>query len=700
VTCASARAQHRSLVTSIDGSQPLAASLHRVKFVSVFGLAIALFAVLPYVAHRLRRRQTDAQVFPPTRLVPAASPKARKRSKLEDRGMLALRFIALALLALLAATPLVRCSRMSLARANGASVAVVLVVDDSLSMRAAAGTTETRFARAVRAGRELLSSAADGDSFAIVLAGAPPRIVVAPTTDVTRARIALDGLTVTDRATDLDAALALADSLLEKQLQPDKRLVLLSDLADGAVPPGGVAEPQPLGAKYTHLVAPLPELAVAVADCAITSAFRSGDEIRLQQRCSPGAVPRAAVAWAESRELARAASPTTAATESSELVIQLPAGTAQVELRVALVPGDAIASDDEAPVAVDVHPGVIATYTEQRDDSLVTGTTSVVDRALASLETSLVARTLTAVPDSVEEFDRYAAVVFDDPSGFTPEQRNYLSRFLESGGHVLIGLGPRAARAPIGYSFEPLLTPPLLWRDIQLAGLADSQLAMFGGAESGLATLGAKARIEVSPEVRDAFRVTATWSDGAPFLLKRSRGRGELWLTTLPFALDRSDFALRPGFLALLDAFVTQVALARAQTHGEVGDSWTLSAGAEVQRKDGPQLGPPLPVVADAKGVRTNPDYAGRYTLRQQQRVEQRVLFVPAREIDMRPRAVANAGAAQIGGAVARVPSDLSWLMAALLTLLIAMELAVRVWRTVRRVDADEVDAGGQKAVV
>jgi von Willebrand factor type A domain/Aerotolerance regulator N-terminal len=671
-----------------------------VKFVSVLGLAIALFAVLPYVAHRLRRRQADAQVFPPTRLVPAANPKARRRSKLEDRGMLALRFIALALLALLAATPLVRCSRLSLARSNGASVALVLVVDDSLSMHAAASATETRFARAVRAGRELLSSAADGDSIALVLAGAPPRIVVAPTTDVARVRLVLDALTVTDRATDLDGALDLADSLLQKQVQPDKRLILLSDLADGAAPPSSVADSQLLGGKYPHLVVPLPELAVALADCAITSAFRSGDDVRIQQRCTPGAVPRAVVAWAESRELARTAPQTNEAAVSVELVVHLPPGTPSADLRVALVAGDAIASDDEAPVAADARPAVIATYTEQRDDSLVNGTTSVVDRALASLETSLGARTLTAVPDSVEEFDRYAGVVFDDPSGFTPEQRSYLSRFLESGGHVLLGLGPRAARAPIGYSFEPLLTPPLLWRDMQLAGLVDSQLAMFGGAESGLARLGAKARIELSPEVRDAFRVTATWSDGAPFLLKRSRGRGELWVTTLPFALDQSDFALRPGFLALLDAFVTQVTVARAQTHGEVGTSWTLSAGAEVQRKDGQQLGAPLTLVADAKGVQARPDYAGRYSVRQQQRVEQRVLFVPSREIDLRPRAVVKAVAAQVGGAVTRAPADLSWLMAALLTLLFAAELAVRIWRTLRPVDAGEVDAGRQKAIV
>ena len=55
---------------------------------------------------------------------------------MEDRALFATRAAAVGLLAVLGATPLVRCSRLSLQRSGGASVAMAIVLDDSMSMRA------------------------------------------------------------------------------------------------------------------------------------------------------------------------------------------------------------------------------------------------------------------------------------------------------------------------------------------------------------------------------------------------------------------------------------------------------------------------------------------------------------------------------------------------------------------------------------
>jgi hypothetical protein len=106
-----------------------------LSFLSALALFGSLLAVLPFVAHRLRRRAAAPKPFGPVHLLSRSQPEARRRARLEDRGVFAVRVLSVLVLALLGASPFVRCSRLSLSR-GGASVALALVVDDSLSMRA------------------------------------------------------------------------------------------------------------------------------------------------------------------------------------------------------------------------------------------------------------------------------------------------------------------------------------------------------------------------------------------------------------------------------------------------------------------------------------------------------------------------------------------------------------------------------------
>ena len=145
-------------------------------------LAVGLLVVLPLVAHFLRRGRAAELPFPPAALVKATQTSARRERHLEDRVLFALRALAVVTLAVLGATPLVRCSRLSLARGAGGSLAVAIVLDDSLSMRAAAPGKSSRFEQARDAAARLLDSTREGDSVAIVLAGAPARVALAATT--------------------------------------------------------------------------------------------------------------------------------------------------------------------------------------------------------------------------------------------------------------------------------------------------------------------------------------------------------------------------------------------------------------------------------------------------------------------------------------------------------------------------------------
>src|SRR5262249_53737092 len=69
--------------------------------------------------------------------------------------------------------------------------------------------------------------------------------------------------------------------------QRDKRVVLLSDLADGSPP-----DAPPLGGEgEIALWAPLPELTADGQDCAVTRADRSGNKVWARVVCTSSAAP-------------------------------------------------------------------------------------------------------------------------------------------------------------------------------------------------------------------------------------------------------------------------------------------------------------------------------------------------------------------------------------------------------------------------
>src|SRR5262249_43478291 len=138
-------------------------------------LAIAGFVAGPIVAHLLRRGRARERELPTAALVPPSASTAKQRSRLEDWPLLIVRSLLVVGLAILGASPLVRCDRLSLARTSGASVALAVVLDDSFSMRALVHG-RSRWDLAKAGAGQILGSARDGDAIALVLAGRPARI--------------------------------------------------------------------------------------------------------------------------------------------------------------------------------------------------------------------------------------------------------------------------------------------------------------------------------------------------------------------------------------------------------------------------------------------------------------------------------------------------------------------------------------------
>ncbi len=642
-----------------------------VTFLTTLALAVALLVVAPWLAHRLRRRSAEEQPFPPARLVPPAPPQARRRSRLEDRVLFATRAAAVVLLALLGATPFVRCSRLSLQRSGGASVAMALVVDDSMSMRARPSGGRSRFERARDGARELLASAREGDAVAVVLAGAPARVALAATTDLDAARAVVDALEESDRATDLDGALALARGLVASLPQVDRRVVLLSDLADGH--PDGA----PIGENSSvPLWVALPELRGAIPDCAVMRADRSGARVRVRVACGPGATAtgRDVVVEDASGKVLGHASPPAGA--DAEATVLLPGDTA-VPVRARLSGTDAVASDDVAPVLTEAARGAVAVIADAADETVATGGAPIVEQALSALKLDVDVRPMPAFPDRAEDLAGTIGVLLDDPPGLTPEQRHALGAFLDGGGVALVALGPHVSSAPLGASLEPVLAHAVTWADTSAHG-ADAASAVDALAESAqsLADLSTGRRATLSPEDVGAWEPLVRWTDGAPLVARRTIGRGEAWIVTLPFSPDASDLPLRPAFLSMLDAWTTAAREHAAPRRSDVGTAWKLPGARDVA-VEGP--GGAVPVARDEGVARVVPPLVGVYRITVDGKAETRVAAPELRELDLRPRAASGGGGGE-GMGERRASVDVSGPIALVLLALVAAEMALRAW--------------------
>ncbi len=652
-----------------------------MSFVVAAALGVAALLVAPALAHLLRRGRARELAFPPAALVPNARSTARQKRRLEDRLLLALRVLAVILLALLGATPLVQCQRVSLSRNAGASVALALVIDDSLSMRAELPSGGTRHSRALEAAEQLLSGARPGDSVAIVLAGAPARVALATTNDLGAARRTLGELRQSDRATDLAGAVTLARATLAEQPHRDKRVVVLSDLA---------GEPLPEGQPAAWV--PVPELATPVHDCAITSAERRARSVSVEVACTtpeaatgrsvlaiplagsgvePSDNPRTSTKPDPKTPLARAALVPRAGLQVVALDV-----TGNAELAAVLGGPDAIAHDDLAPVSQETSSLSIAIVADPVRASAKTGGPTLLEQATRALDAQIEVQPLSVVPEHASELEKHALVLLDDPPGLAPEARSALAEFVERGGVAVALIGPNADSVQLGSTLEPFLSGAVRWDRNELpAGIDVKSLSLLGTEAPSLAELSLRGRARLDGADLGTSRVLGRFSDGKPWLIERDLGRGALFALGLPSSVDESDFALRPAFLALLDHFVTQATRRTGPKRSPAGAEWALpDERAKVVGPEGPIT------LRDASREKVaSPDTRGLYRVSYDKMIQSRVVVLDPSEVLAAPRAAPpNTATERASG---RGSVDVSGETALALVSLLALELLLRVLR-------------------
>ena len=186
-----------------------------------------LSAAIPVLIHLWSRRRARTLEFSALRFLLAAAQSSARRFRLEQLLLLALRCLALALIALAAARPVLKG-----AAAFGetrAQTAAAIVLDRSASM-GCKGVAGVPFEAAKERALEILRSLQPGDAASIVLMSDRPAVLFEPpTTRIDEAVRAVESAELELRGTRPETSIRRAAELLSRSRSPNRELYILSD---------------------------------------------------------------------------------------------------------------------------------------------------------------------------------------------------------------------------------------------------------------------------------------------------------------------------------------------------------------------------------------------------------------------------------------------------------------------------------------
>lgn len=570
-------------------------------------LAAGLAVAVPIWLHLTRRPPDRRQAFPSLMFLDEAPLHATRRRAIRDPLLLALRVLAIVLLAAAFARPFLPAP----AGAEGGDAGVrevVLLLDRSYSM-AAGG----RMDRARAAAREAFGGLGEGDRLTLATFDHEARALGPATRDVEALSAALDSVSPGHGGTSYAAGLRLAESILVASPGPRREVVVVSDFVSGrtaaespvALPAGTVLRTVAVGeARIDDL---------GVAEVSLRRAgFAAGERVRVVARVrNSGSVPVEGRSVSLTLDGARVASEPVTLEPGASATVEFPAfsvasGAASGVVRV---DGDDLAAND-ARYFVAEPRRVLGVLIVEPDG---TGPRRGIHlrRALElGRSPSFALRRRTTRSLRPEDFEGSRVVVLDGVSFPDGEAGERLRAFVEGGGGLVTAFGDRSGDVPPS------------GRGLLPAGDARSVSRPEGGSlgrleyghpvfapfrDPGSGDLGA-ARFERYVRVDGGgLRVLARFDDGSPALLEAQAGLGRslVWTSSLGDAWN--DLPLQPVYLPLVHRLLLHAAAwddgAPSRLVGTAVDpSALVAAGAEREEP---------PVLVLPGGVRRELDPAG-----------------------------------------------------------------------------------------
>jgi len=555
-----------------------------IDFARPWMLVGLLGALLPVAIHFLGRRRAPTVQFSALAFILARNPQRARAIRLRERALLALRIAACALVAIVLAKPLVpSLTSPSAAIAGSEPVALVVVVDDSMSMATRDARGKTRLDGARDRAVELLRLLPLGSMAAVVASGFPARALQRrATAELTAVAADVSRMKPHPRGDDAANALAIAQRLLVAAPLSDRRIVVLSDFQAPAWPPlaprgelrSGI---QLLGEAFSDGPASNTSIVNATASPAPE---RGPHHVRIAfgvKHEGTKAFAGHVTITAGEREVKRWLELAPGQTTERSIIVATAAETAAITLPDDDLLADNIAhvrlaGDDAISVAlVDGSPRPVP-----REDEVFFAANAL---RLGAERAGSMSVTVLQLPDLANtDLSRFDVIVLANVTELATATVKTIEKRMEAGAGVLVTAGDGMPADEAAWHTRLLPWDVMGRRETaantgraRATGKAAVQLATTGAAEAlrdsladdaidALAKASTREHLLVVPSPTVGEDTVAQYADGAPALLvgRRGAGRVALWTTTLD--LDWSDAALQPGFMPLILRVVEHLA--------------------------------------------------------------------------------------------------------------------------------------------
>ena len=545
-------------------------------------LLAGLAAGVPILIHLINRHRALVHRFPALRFLLMADRRTARKFRLYQLLLLALRVLAILLLALLLSQP--RWGGEASAALAQPPQATVVLLDNSLSMQLRDGQ-ETRLERAKTLAGQLLEGIAAPDSAVVLplVSDDPDAEPPLPGANTAALWDQMRAISASHEAVDVTAAVQRAVEILQASTTPRRRLVLLTDLTvhgwEGFRASDLPRLPEDLAVHIIRLGSPERDANALISDVRVTEPpFIEQTPLDVTvwvRNHSDEPVRSLRVDLLLGGETVGQQLTDLSADEEVAVPFRIVAPEAGLHWGEVRLQGDTFAEDDRFYVALQtVAPARVLVVDGDPGTSLFDSETFYLFSALqprGSLGPPLFhPKPLVWEGLEQERLSDYSVIVLCNVEALSPQVRQGLHQFVTDGGGLIFFAGHQVAPTRYNALFygsdtpllpvalgEPVQQPEDAPVTLQAANGTHEALAVFGGGDAEMLTRSRFYRyFSVAEDEAGEAEVLLSYEDGRPFLLERALGRGRVLLFTSTADRDWTDLPTRIAYVPLLHSLV------------------------------------------------------------------------------------------------------------------------------------------------
>jgi hypothetical protein len=554
-------------------------------FLSPLLLMGLIAAALPLVIHLIGKQRAQRVPFAALDFLLRHDRRLRRRLRMRQLLLLALRVALVCAIALMLARPYAQV-RSVLPTTGTAPIRAVLVIDDTASM-AGRHTRGTLFDEARRRALTLVDQLPPGSLAAVLRVTKPSQPLARLAGDRRQLRRAIGALRPTAQAQTLDRALTEARLLLRAAAGP-RHIFVFSDMARTSLPRDAAPKSTSIVLHAIDVSSTGARTNRAVVSLRASSSSAPGHRsMQLRARvCRYSTIPgptKATRSKTRAEELSLIIDGKLAARGKLQLphqgcadkVFDHTFARAGVHRAVVELEPDAFTLDDRRHLQLEVA-GELRLL-------LVNGEPSPLRHAdelfylRTALETvvpgqqQIVTRVLTPAELARAPLSTFDAVVLANVEDLSTEAASALAAFVRGGGGLLVSVGSNTRATRYARRLATLLPQPLRGAvspspsagtgQLRL-GRVDTEhpLILAMGGSIGLRKARFSRVFRLRPSTALERRVPLRYDDGSPLLVEGRYGAGRTMLLTTTLDRDWTDLPIRPGYLPLMQAVARHLA--------------------------------------------------------------------------------------------------------------------------------------------